>query len=297
MDEEEKWLLEEKYSGTESFAFRADLELLKNGTPLAYLIGSIPFLDCTIHLDSHPLIPRSETEFWTEQAIKVIRNFERTYERTYDHNSPQGSPRELPGQNPRPGLGLALGRASGEVHVLDLCAGSGAIGVAVAKAIPQAQVDFAEIDPAHLPTIEKNIEHNLKPTCRRSNLQHGQCRVIESNLFTPSAGLNRELGKYDFILTNPPYIDPAIDRTETSVKLHEPHLALYGGAEGMECIAKIIAEAPKHLTLHGQLWIEHEPEQVDAITALAAENDLFSTTHNDQYNTPRYSVVTRTVAE
>ena len=53
-NQEEKWLLEEKFIGIESEAFNADLALLRNGTPLAYLIGSIPFLESTIYLDSHP---------------------------------------------------------------------------------------------------------------------------------------------------------------------------------------------------------------------------------------------------
>lgn len=268
--QEEKWLLEEKYMGTESFAFRADVALLRSGTPLAYLIGSAPFLDCKIYLDSHPLIPRPETEYWTEKAIFEINNFTK----------------EDPSQSYK---------RSSSVRVLDLCAGSGAVGVAVAKAIPEVHVDFAEIDPSHLPTIEKNIKENLSSS---SDLElWDMYQIIESNLFTPSSRSELELGVYDFILTNPPYIDPAIDRTEESVKLHEPHLALYGGEAGMECIANIIKQAQKHLAPNGQLWIEHEPEQVDAISSLASENGFTYAPHNDQYNTTRYSVVTRTVAE
>ena len=94
-----------------------------------YARGQVPFLECTIFLDSRPLIPRTETEFWTEIAIKQIgtRN---------------------------------------TVTCLDLFAGSGAIGVAVLKHCPNARVDFSEIDPRHFPTIRKNIESNGIDTSR-----------------------------------------------------------------------------------------------------------------------------------
>ncbi len=251
MNQEEQWLLEEKYNGEKCAAFFTDLELLKSGMPLAYLIGSIPFLNCTIYLDSHPLIPRPETEFWTEKVIQKIL------------------PSKWRGQTP-------------PFRVLDLCAGSGAIGVAIAKEIPEAQVDFAEIDSSHLSTISKNIKHNL--TEYPDQLKYS---VIESNLFE-----NIPKGtQYNFIVTNPPYIDPDIDRAEPSVKRYEPHLALYGGTNGMECIEKIIIQAPHYLTKKGQLWIEHEPEQATAIAALAKRNHFSYVTHKDQYNKERYSIL------
>lgn len=241
--QEEKWLLEEKHQGVENEAFYADLERLKNGEPLAYIIGQIPFSDCQIHLDSKPLIPRPETEYWLEQEINAIKE-----------------------------------SGIDEPRVLDLCAGSGAIGVAVAKALPAARVDLAEVDPDHIPTIQKNLAVNLQDTT--------WCQVIESDLFT-----NIE-GKYDFILSNPPYIDPELDRTEASVKDYEPSLALYGGEAGLELIEKIIKAAPNYLNENGQLWLEHEPEQSDAIKNLANEAGFASVvTKVDQYGIQRYSVL------
>ncbi|MFT7507033.1 MAG: release factor glutamine methyltransferase [Acidimicrobiales bacterium] len=248
MNQEEQWLLEEKYNGKKSKGFFCDLELLRNGTPLAYLIGSIPFLDCAIYIDSHPLIPRVETEYWTEKAIESVRTYVRDYERKY-------------------------------VAVLDLCAGSGAIGVAVAKAIPETHVTFGEIDLTHLPTIQKNLTQNTIAVNRYS--------LVESDLFEKIPGEK----KYEFILTNPPYIDPAVDRAEKSVKLHEPDLALYGGVEGMECIQKIIAQDPAYLTTNGQLWIEHEPEQSKSIQILAQTHGYMCATHRDQYAVERYSIL------
>ncbi|OGG86063.1 hypothetical protein A2392_01195 [Candidatus Kaiserbacteria bacterium RIFOXYB1_FULL_46_14] len=250
MDQSEEWLLKEKYNGEKCEAFFADLKRLTAGEPLGYVIGHAPFLNCKIFLDSHPLIPRPETEYWVEKAIKEIEK------------AGKASPRPL--------------------RILDLCAGSGAIGVAVAKAVPSAEVTFVEIDPSHLPTIEKNITQNL--SINRKVLGE-RFVVIESDLFS------KVEGEFDFILTNPPYIDPAIDRTEENVKNFEPHLALYGGVNGVELIARLIAEAPQYLSDNGQLWIEHEPEQTEMISKLAFDNLGSIQTLPDQYGIERYSIL------
>lgn len=250
-NQEIEWLLQEKYKGEKTEGFFADCARLEAGEPLAYIIGSIPFLNCQISLDSHPLIPRPETEYWTEQAIAAIKSRGRT------------------------------------PKILDLCAGSGAIGVAVAKATPEAMVTFAEIDQNHLPTIKKNLTANITEHPNRLGYYH----CVQSDLFANATGT------FDFILTNPPYIDKAADTVEDSVVAHEPALALFGGVGGMEIIARIMAEARAHLATDGQLWIEHEPFQCEAIATLAAKHHFAVTHHQDQYDTYRYSIIEPLVAE
>jgi len=253
--QEEQWLLAEKYDGVKTDEFYADCKALALGTPLGYLIGQVPFLDCTIWLDEQPLIPRVETEFWVELAIKAIKESKR-------------SQPDLFAGNKRP-----------VTRVLDLCAGSGCIGVAVGKAIPESNVDFAELNQRLLPTIRKNCEAN--------KINPDQYTIYHSNLFESIPADTT----YDFILSNPPYIDPAIDRAEESVKSHEPHLALYGGIGGMEIIEQLITAAPALLAPGGQLWIEHEPEQVAAINHTAQEHSFAVTNHPDQYQVVRYSIL------
>ena len=104
MTQEQHWLLKEKYHGEKTDGFFADCKRLALGEPLAYLIGWTPFLNTKIWLDSHPLIPRPETEFWVERAITSMR------------------------ENAQDTLGFLAEPAK----VLDLCAGSGCIGVAMA---------------------------------------------------------------------------------------------------------------------------------------------------------------------
>lgn len=240
MTREEEWLLEEKYDGEKTLAFFADRERLHSGEPLAYIIGHTPFLSAKIYLDSHPLIPRVETEFWVDKVIQEI-----------------------------------VASSISEPKVLDLCAGSGCIGAGVAKALPNNVVHFAEIDGAHHPTILKNIREN--------KIAEDRTAIFDGDLF------EKTLPPYDFILCNPPYISTGLDRVTDSVRKYEPHLALYGGDDGLDLIRTILKQAKQQLTSNGLLFIEHEPEQSEALQTLAADAGLHITTHNDQYDVPRYS--------
>jgi release factor glutamine methyltransferase len=246
MFKEESWLLKEKYGGVETEEFHADLKRLAAGKPLGYVIGFVNFLGCKIFLDSRPLIPRVETEFWVEKAITEIKN----------HRSRTSVVKE-------------------ELKVLDLCAGSGAIGVAIARHIPEAQVTFAEIDRAHFPTIGKNLAENA--------IVCTNYKVFESDLFS---NIHE---KYNYIFCNPPYIDKDLDRTQKSVKEFEPSLALYGGRGGLEIIERIITASPTHLLPGGKLYLEHEPEQAAFIQTVGRQNGFAVKTELDQYQRARYS--------
>lgn len=237
-----EWLLREKFGGVKSEAFYTACKEMALGKPLAYLIGWSPFLDCKIWLDSEPLIPRPETEFWAEKAIQAMR--------TKNLVSPR---------------------------VLDLCAGSGCIGVAVAKSFPTAGVDFSEIDARHIPTIKKNLREN--------GLNEENSIIAHTNLFKNLPH------RYDFVFSNPPYIDESLERADESVTENEPYVALFGGVDGMEVISQIIEQAPNYLNPNGELWLEHEPEQTTAIYAIGRAHGFAVTTHNDQYGVERYSIL------
>jgi HemK-like putative methylase len=244
MTQEESWLLRDKYGGEKTEGFFADCRRLLAGEPLAYVIGHVPFLGAIIHLDSHPLIPRSETEYWVEQVLHEMHT-----------------------------------RGTRPIRVLDLCAGSGCIGVAVLLDIKSASVDFAEIDTRHHPTIMKNLDEN--------HIEKSRARVFGGNL------LENISGSYDFILTNPPYIDKELGRVDASVTKHEPHEALFADAGGFACIEQIITEAPHYLTQNGVLYVEHEPEHVQNILSCADKVGQIAETHRDQYGVSRFTRLTR----
>ncbi len=241
------WLLKEKYAGVESPEYSEDLKQLEAGVPLAYLIGHVPFLGTTIYLDSKPLIPRAETEYWVEKAIDEIRDSE---------------------------------VVADSLRILDLCAGSGAIGIAVLRHIPQSTIDFAEIDRAHHLTILKNISEN--------RIDQNRAKILGGDLFEHADGL------YDYIFSNPPYINPLRrEHVEESVLANEPHQALFGGADGMELITRIIEESPDFLKRGGTLYLEHEPEQAEIILHQAKMRGYAEiTAHKDQYEAIRMTSMT-----
>lgn len=233
------WLLQEKYGGVDSPEYRLDLEHLRSGMPLAYLIGWVPFCHARIFLDSHPLIPRPETEFWTLKAIEHMRST----------------------GNPSP-------------RILDLCAGSGCIGIAIVKEVPGVTCDFVEIDESHHATILRNVREN--------GIDESRVRILAGSLFEKVADT------YDIIVSNPPYIDPERSGfVHQSVIDHEPDQALFGGQDGMELVSEILQEAPAYLNSDGILYIEHEPEQVEAIKRLSPSIESCP----DQYGVMRYSVL------
>lgn len=202
--------------------------------PEAYKFGWIPFLDLRIELGSRPLIPRPETEWWTEQLIEKI------------------------GDRP--------------LRVLDLCAGSGAIGLAILSKCKNAQVSLGELVPEHVEQIKENIAVNA--------INAGRARVEVSDLFTAFTGKT-----FDIIATNPPYIpdDRVLDE---SVSKWEPREALRAGPDGLDLIRRIAQEAPSYMKPGGQLWCEVDSERGEEAKELFTRADL----HNDQYGRPRILV-------
>jgi ribosomal protein L3 glutamine methyltransferase len=127
-------------------------------------------------------------------------------------------------------------------RVLDLCTGSGCIGIAAAVYLPDADVDLADVSPAALTVARHNVEiHGLSE----------RVRVVESNLF---AGLAGE--RYDLIVSNPPYVARAELDTLPLEYQREPRLALLGGEDGLDLVLRILREAGRHLTEQGLLIVE-----------------------------------------
>jgi len=240
LSKDEQWLLDEKYGGsTENKSMlRVDMNRLAIGEPVAYVIGWQPFLGLTIHLDSKPLIPRPETEWWTEELVKHIGD-----------------------------------RA---VRVVDLCAGSGAVGCAILKHCPNAQVVFAELMPEHEATIWKNIKEN--------GLDESRTEVRTGDLFAPVAG-----EKFDIIATNPPYI-PEERELDRSVTNFEPREALRAGGDGLSVIDRIAAETPAYLNPGGELWLECDSEHADAARERIAAHATRAELRTDPYGRPRIVV-------
>ena len=127
-------------------------------------------------------------------------------------------------------------------RILDLCTGSACLAILAARAFPAALVDAVDISPGALAVARKNIaRHRLG---RR-------VRLSRSDLFNGVAG-----ERYDLILSNPPYVSAAAMAKLPQEYRHEPRLALAGGADGLDLVARMLAEAPAYLEAGGLLLCE-----------------------------------------
>lgn len=130
-----------------------------------------------------------------------------------------------------------------QVHrVLDLCTGSGCIGIASLQALPYAEVDLADISPQALAVAQQNIDlYDLNESVR----------AVESDLFS-----NLQGQKYDLILSNPPYVDEIEMNALPDEFQQEPQLGLAAGEDGLDLVRRILAGAAEHLTEEGVLIVE-----------------------------------------
>ena len=190
------------------------------GEPVAYLIGEWEFYGLPLDISQDVLIPRTDTEVLAEQAIAYIQTL-------------------------------------GECRVLDLCAGSGCVGLAIAPQAPQARVVLGEIDDSALKICRQNI--------RRNNLS---ARVMPIQMDAREKPA-RSLGEFQCIVSNPPYIPTGdIAGLEASVRDYEPHMALDGGADGMDFYRSIAEQWKETLTPGGRIYFEVGIGQADAVLRL-----------------------------
>ncbi len=173
--------------------------------PAPYLTGEAWFAGLPFHVDERVLIPRSPI------AEMIAEGFQ-------------------------PWISDAPG------SILDLCSGSGCIGIACALAFPDASVDLAELDAHALQVAARNVH--------RHGLER-QVSIVSGDLFKPLAGRH-----FDLIVTNPPYVPFAEWAALSPEYRHEPRRALEAGVDGMDIVARILAEAPTHLRAGGTLVCE-----------------------------------------
>ena len=138
-------------------------------------------------------------------------------------------------------------------NLLDMCTGSGCIGIASLQAFPHAQVDLVDISPDAIHVAQQNIAlHGLAD----------QVQAIQSDLFSNLAGK-----RYDLIISNPPYVDAQEIADMPAEFHHEPMLGLASGVDGLDLTRRILAEAADYLTENGVLMIEVGASDIALIEA------------------------------
>jgi ribosomal protein L3 glutamine methyltransferase len=137
-------------------------------------------------------------------------------------------------------------------RVLELCTGSGCLAILAAQAFQNADIDAVDISAAALEVAHRNVDDYRLDD---------RIALYEGDLFAPLPG-----GRYEVIITNPPYVNAAAMKNLPDEYRHEPELALAGGADGMDIVRRIIGEARKWLTEDGVLVVEigNERQNVEA---------------------------------
>lgn len=213
--------------------------------PLQHLTGSAPFHELELAVGPGVFVPRPETELLVEWGIKVL-------------------------------AGVAA------PVVVDLCAGSGAIGLALAAQAPGATVYAVERDPAALSWLRRNVEE-----------QNPAVRVIVADVTAP--GVLPDLGgRADLVLCNPPYVPDGV-RVGPEVAGHDPAAAIFAGPDGLDVIRSVIPLAARLLRLGGMVGIEHDDSHGEAVPALLGGTAGFADVvdHPDLTGRPRFATARR----
>ena len=206
--------------------FEELIERRINGEPLQYITGEQDFMGLTFHVDDRVLIPRLDTEILAEEAIKYINGELTEHEDSF--------------------------------RVLDLCSGSGAIGLSVA-ALAGSSVVLADISADALDVSRQNAE---------------ALGVSDKVSFVKSDLFENVQGDFDLIVSNPPYVrSDVIPTLDEEVRGHEPMLALDGGDDGLDIYRRIADEAPDHLKSGGCLMMEIGFDQAEDIRSLFKSSD------------------------
>lgn len=253
------WLLthgEQALTSQQASDFAALLQRRLHGEPVAYILGRREFYGLDIGVTPDVLIPRPDTETLVEAALQRI-----------------------PAAAPSPSMGEGWGE--GEVaagypspqpsptrgegaKILDLGTGSGAIAIAIAVHRPLAMVTAVDASEAALAVARSNAER----------LAAGNLCLLRSDWFSALAG-----EVFDVIVSNPPYIaanDPHLSQGDLPF---EPASALASGADGLDDIRRIVAQAPAHLASGGWLLLEHGYDQAARVAELLSAAGFMEVGH------------------
>ena len=212
--------------------------------PLAYVLGEWSFYGMNLYVDSNVLIPRDDTCAVTALAIKKGIFLE---------------------QSPR---------------ILDLCTGSGCIGLAIASRVKDARVTLVDLSREALAVAKKNV--------MRQKLS-GRVSCYQANVLEPAPEF---LGKFDMIVSNPPYItSEEMEQLPRSVREYEPHLALHGGDDGLLFYREIIRNYSAALKPGGYLCFEFGMNQGDDVCALLEEGGYTVLERANDFNNIERAVI------
>ena len=211
-----------------------------DGEPVAYIIGEWEFYGLTLSVSPSVLIPRPDTETLVDEAAAYLET-------------------------------------QGACRALDLCAGTGCVGIAIASRVPDVKVVLGELSDPALKLCSRNIW---------SNSFSGRLVPVHADAL---AEPDQRIGRFQCIVCNPPYIPTAdIDTLDRSVRDYEPRMALDGGPDGLDFYRGISEKWRKALHEGGRIFFEIGIGQVHEVTQILRRNGFGEIQHfNDHNGIPR----------
>lgn len=196
-----------------------------NGKPLQYITHEQEFMGFKFYVDENVLIPQPDTETLVERAIEIVKDAKPITE---------------------------------NINVLDMCTGSGAIAVSIAKLCKNIKICALDISDEALEIAKKNAFEN------EANVE-----FFKSDMFENIS----KNAKFDLIVSNPPYIKETVISTLSKDVQNEPHIALSGGKDGLDFYRIIANNAYKYLKYQGKVLVEIGYDQAESV------EELFAQTH------------------
>lgn len=199
--------------------YKEYIEKIIKGKPVQYITNNQEFMKLNFYVDENVLIPQPDTEILVEEVIKSIDIME-------------------------------------NIEILDMCTGSGCIGISLAKNIENTKVTLVDISKEAIEIAKKNaIQNGVE----------NKVTFIQSDMF------ENVKGKFDIIVSNPPYIETDIIQTLDKQVQNEPHIALDGGEDGLDFYKMLINEAHKYLKKGGKIFLEIGYDQKQEVESLAKQ--------------------------
>ena len=222
-------LSERELTAEEAAAFDTLVQRRLQREPLQYILGTQDFCGRSFAVDGRVLIPRPETELLAERAVQALQDF-------------------APG-----------------AHALDLCCGSGCLGITLALEVPSAQVDMADLSEDALAVTRKNAKQ-----------LGAQASLLQGDLWDAV-----DARQYQLIVSNPPYIPDADCLALQAEVMREPPMALKGGTDGLDFYRRIAAGLREHLLPGGVLLLEVGFDQAERVAELLRAAGCETACHED----------------
>lgn len=205
------------------------IKRLINGEPIQHITHQQEFMKLSFFVNEDVLIPRPDTEILVEEVIKIAKKIKAK-------------------------------------NILDMCTGSGAIAVSLAKYLDNVEITAVDISTKTLNVAKKNAKNNEV---------ENKITFIESNLFE-----NIVNEKYDIIVSNPPYIKKDVIKTLNKEVQKEPKIALDGGYDGLDFYRKITHQSEEYLKFNGYLCFEIGYDQKKDVIKIINDERKFTGTYS-----------------